>query len=557
MRWMICWMAALCCVAGSARAADTVIVCPPALREALAPWVDHRARQGRTFAWVTDFSTPQRIRGAIRSQAAAGEVRAILLVGDAGPPAHVSLFSSPSIVPTYHAAATVNVRYGSQPEIATDNWYADLDDDGLPDVPIGRLTADSPTDLAGIVRKIVDYEQDRNFGRWRQRVNLVAGLGGFGMLLDSALELTAKKLITDGIPAPYATTMTYGSWRSPFCPDPRDFHSATVMRLTEGCLFWVYLGHGEQQSLDRVSVPGSLHHILETSDMPLVANLSAARRPVSRLAAKVDGNSPGRSPCGSPLAFLLACYTGSFDAPQDCLAEELLRTEGGPVAVVSGSRVTMPYAMAVLGTELLSECFERRRGTLGEVVLHAKRNSMLRDRTDATSQLLDNLAKLLSPAGADLKAERAEHLLLFNLLGDPLLRLRHPRQVQLELSGTPAAGQELIVNGRSSVDGPAIVELVVRRDRLTFIPPVRQVFDPTPGGMAEYRRVYEQANDPRLNSQELQIKGGKFQASLRIPETAAGACHVRVFVEGPDDYALGAVDLQVQAMKRATDPVAN
>lgn len=556
MHWMICWMTGLCCAVGQSPGADTVIVCPPALRPALAPWIEHRAGQGRTFEWVADLSTPARIRSAIRSQAAAGKLRSILLIGDADPLTQVLLLPNPYTVPTHHAAANVNIQYGSEPEIATDNWYADLDDDGLPDVPIGRLTADSPAELAGIVRKILDYEQDRNFGRWRQRVNLVAGLGGFGVLLDSALELTAKKLITDGIPAPYATTMTYGSWRSPFCPDPREFHGATVTRLTEGCLFWVYLGHGQPQSLDRVAVPGGVYDILRTGDMPLVAKVSAARRSASQRIANVGGDRASGSTAGSPLAFFLACYTGAFDAPEDCLAEELLRTEGGPVAVVSGSRVTMPYAMAVLGTELLSECFHQRRETLGEALLCAKRNSMLRERTDATSRLLDNLAMLLSPAGTDLKAERAEHLLLFNLLGDPLLRLRHPRQVQLEVSGMPTAGGELIVDGRSPVNGSATVELVVRRDRLRFTPPFRQAFDPSPLGIAEYRRVYEQANDPRLCSEELQVEGGKFQTKLRIPDTAAGACHVRVFVEGTDDFALGAVDLQVQPMKRPMSGVA-
>jgi hypothetical protein len=547
MRWMNCPLACLLILAGSAPAADTLIVCPPALRPALAPWVEYRAAQGRTFAWVESVATAGQVRAGIRTHAAGNGLKAIVLVGDVDNHARPFLGPSPYAVPTFHAAAKVNVRYGSEPQIATDNWYADLDDDGLPDVAIGRLTADSPGELAAMVRKIINYEQSRDFGRWRQRVNLVAGLGGFGMLVDSALELVARKLITDGIPASYATTMTFGSWRSPFCPDPRDFHGTTITRLTEGCQFWVYLGHGQPHSLDRVSVPGSLYHILGTADMPLVAKSSAARRAASAPVAEVDGGAIRGNSSAAPLAFFLACYTGAFDAPQDCLAEELLRTEGGPVAVVSGSRVTMPYAMAVLGTELLSECFWRRRETLGEALLSAKRNSMLRERTDPTSQLLDNLAGLLGPAGTDLKAERAEHLLLFNLLGDPLLRLRHPREVRLEVSGDPVPGQELIVHGRSPVDGAATVELVVRRDRLTFTPPARDVFDPSPMGLAEYRRVYERANDPRLCTQEVEVEGGKLQASFRIPSTAAGACHVRVFVEGTDEFALGSVDVQVEA----------
>ena len=55
---------------------------------------------------------------------------------------------------------------------------------------------------------------------------------------------------------------------------------------------------------------------------------------------------------------MLACYTAAFDQPQDCLAEELLKTEGGPVAVYGGSRVTMPYAMGVMGTAMMDEYFK-------------------------------------------------------------------------------------------------------------------------------------------------------------------------------------------------------
>ncbi|MFO0884412.1 MAG: C25 family cysteine peptidase [Pirellulales bacterium] len=60
-----------------------------------------------------------------------------------------------------------------------------------------------------------------------------------------------------------------------------------------------------------------------------------------------------RSQNGLSIAVLLACYTGAFDQPEDCLAEEMLRAPQGPVAVIGGSRVTMPYGIAVLGTEFL------------------------------------------------------------------------------------------------------------------------------------------------------------------------------------------------------------
>ena len=47
--------------------------------------------------------------------------------------------------------------------------------------------------------------------------------------------------------------MTYASLASPYCPDPRKFHDTTIGRFNEGCLFWVYIGHGHPTGLDRAS----------------------------------------------------------------------------------------------------------------------------------------------------------------------------------------------------------------------------------------------------------------------------------------------------------------
>ena len=319
--------------------------------------------------------------------------------------------------------AKVNVKFGSEVDIATDNSLADLDDDGVPDVAIGRLTADSPAELDRIVRKIIAYDRSTDNGLWRQRLNFIAGVGGFGPLIDTAVETTTKKFLTDCIPATYTTSMTFGSWRSPFCPDPRRFHETTLRRLNEGCLFWVYLGHGQPNALDNVQVPGGAFHILGTKD---VNRLTATQRP--------------------PIAVFLACYTGAFDQPKDCLAEEMLRADGGPVAVLCGSRVTMPYGMAVLGTSLMDECFTKHQPTIGEALLHAKRRSMEDDPQNLNRQMLDALAAVLSPSTESLVDERREHLSLFNLLGDPLLRLRHPQDISIEVPHDVDAGNNRLRN---------------------------------------------------------------------------------------------------------------
>src|SRR5262245_6411219 len=308
-------------------APDAVVIAPREFAAALAPLVEHRQRQGHRLAYLANSGSSAEIRAAIRKVAAGGGLKYVLIVGDADPAARVNPAIAARSVPAPMQPAAVNVKWGSEPQIASDNWYADLDSDHLPDVAVGRIPADTPAEVSRIVAKMLAYEKNNDFGPWRQRVNLIAGVGGFSPLVDTVIETATSKLLTSGIPATHDTRMTYGSWRSQYCPDPRLFHAMTVQRHNEGCLFWVYIGHGQATTLDQVSIPGERFNILNVDDCrELQAHAGAA-----------------------PIALMLACYTAAFDQPRDCLAEQMLKADGGPVAVYGGSRVTMPYGMAVMG----------------------------------------------------------------------------------------------------------------------------------------------------------------------------------------------------------------
>lgn len=518
-------------------APTAVVVCPQPYLAALKPLLAHRHAQGHRFAYVPNTWEPEEIRTAIRRTAEGGKLQAVLLVGDAEPGAAAVPAIRARCVPVHQVAAKVNVHFGSEAEIGTDNWYADLDDDELPDVSIGRLPADSPQELSRMVRKILDYETGLDFGPWRQRINFVAGVGGFGALTDSILETATKKLLTDGIPSTYQTSMTFGSWRSPYCPDPRQFQSTTLARHNEGCLFWVYLGHGHDRGLDRIAVPGGHFPILDCDDC---AQLKAERSP--------------------PVAIMLACYTAAFDRDRDCLAEEMLKSPGGPVAVLGGSRVTMPYAMAVMGSEMLGEYFDHRPATLGEVVLKAKRRMALppdekAGLKSANRVLLDGIASVISPARNLLEEERREHLHLFNLIGDPLLALSYPKEVKVEAATEAKPGGLLQVKIESPISGRLILELVCRRDIQKADFPARARFDPSHTALSGFQKTYLQANDAVWSHQEIDLgetlnmelaEGIQAEAQLRVPAEAHGAAHVRAFIQGAKECAAGAANLYIQ-----------
>ena len=507
---------------------DTLVVCPNAFRGALAPWLAYRAKQGHAVRVIPPRPDSTTLREDIRRVATGGKLKAIILVGDSTASINRNKTTSLHHVPTHHISAKVNIHFGSTPTIATDNWYADLDGDDLPDVAIGRLTADTSEELSAIVDKIIAYETNDDFTAWRRRINVVAGVGGFGILADSIVESTTKWFLTASIPASYRVSMTYGSWRSPYCPVPRQFRAQTCQRLNEGCLFWIYIGHGLPRTLDYVHVPGGHHPVFTAAD-------------VDRIACQN----------GAPIAAFLSCYAGAFDLPEDCLGEELLRRPGGPVAVLASSRVAMPYGLGVFATEMLNECFLSRRPTLGEMLLHAKRKSMQEGSTDVRRRMLDGIAKAISPVEATPADERREHLHLINLLGDPLLRIRQPERVKVKVPRRAVAGQTIDVSIESPFNGNATLELVVRRDRLSFRPQPRTKYAVTAAALSEFDKTYQAANDPRLVTQPIRLSGnsktsGPQTVQLTIPPEADGNCHVQVYLHNGSSFAMGSANISIR-----------
>ena len=200
---------------------DTVVVSPPHYLDALRPWVAHRTAQGHRFAFVSNAGSAEQIRDGNPSTGTSGPLKYILLVGDAEPVAAYDPFIRMRCVPAFMADAKVNIRWRSTPELPTDNWYADLDDDGVPDVAIGRLPADSPQELALMrgedpgLRERSDSQERGVSGStsWPASVVLVRCSTRSWKWLPRSFSPTE-------FPPSIETSMTYGSWRSPFCPSP-------------------------------------------------------------------------------------------------------------------------------------------------------------------------------------------------------------------------------------------------------------------------------------------------------------------------------------------------
>lgn len=511
-------------------AVDTLVLCSSDLQAALAPWVEYRKRQGHSIAIRFSRSTVEQNKKLISDYAKDNKLENVLLVGDAGD----QWLDPRKLVPTNMVPAKVNLLFGSEPEIATDNPYGDLDDDGVPDLAVGRLTADTPAELTNTVNRIIRYEQLPHGQLWQRQINLIAGVGGFSRLIDTIVENTTREIVKDLIPAGYQTSMTFGSWTSPWCPDPRRFSETTIGRFNEGCMFWVYCGHGNRDQLDRIMLPDQNHKIL---DCELVEKLDCRH--------------------GSPIAICLACYTGAHDGDEDCLAEHMMKQPNGPVAVICGSRITMPYAMSVLSVEMMNEFFRGECKTLGALMLRAKQR--MAEKPDANNKYresLDALGQTFSPMPKLLDAECREHMHLMQLIGDPLLRLKRPMKLGLKLDSTSevdaddglpvfAAGETVNVSGAADQSGILLVEIAYQRGRLRFRPTIRGEYDSSEAAFSKIHEDYLKANDAVVVRNHFRVEKGSFKASLTVPSGCKGACDVRATLLGAKNVAIDSVPIRI------------
>ena len=318
--------------------------------------------------------------------------------------------------------------------------------------------------------------------------------------------------------------MTYGSWRSPYCPDPRRFSATAIERFNEGCLFWVYIGHGERNRLDYIKMPDRRFRILDNRN----ANLVDSRQ-------------------SSPIAIFLSCYTAAIDDHSDGLAENLLKQERGPIGVVSSSRVSMPYAMSLFSLEMINGFFEGKADTLGDLILHAKRK-MVEKPADKSEyhRLIQSLGQAFSPEPGLLKEERGEHVHLMHLLGDPLLRLPRPKSLALVSPKEAKRGNSIRVSGVAEQSGNVQLDLIYRRDRFRHRPPRRTEYIPTAKALSEFQEVYEKTQNLKVAIRRLDVEPGPFEVDLKIPHDCSGSCHVRCMLVSEKEVFLGANQIRIK-----------
>lgn len=523
-----------------------LVVCPQYFRESLQPWIEHRSKQGYTIHVLTEprvreipggngtgfHTAPELIRSQIREANKTHPLKHLLIIGCS---ANGEILRSGRSVPSKEIEAKVIQDFGEERFIPSDAYYADLDDDGIPDLTHGRIPVRTKEELEASVRKIIRYEKSPKNGLSIRKMNFIAGIGGFSKMIDSAIEGTARHILDETIPGGYELDMTQASWKSPYCPDPYYFRAETIRRLSENSFFWVYIGHGQADFLDALATPLGYFPIFLDGDSQYVKCKDIP-----------------------PIAVFLACHVGAVDHEKVSLAESLVVKEDGPIASIAPNRTSMPYAMAVFAIEMIEELFKEENGdsikTLGEIVLAGKRNMML-DKTDAKinskhrsiRNSLDSLAKMLDPSSDRLTEQKSDHLHLFQLLGDPLLRVPLARGIEISAPKEAKAGEKLTFSCRTPIRGGTVfAELAVPRTRQTVSSPHRPECVLDEMQRREIHNTYVKANTRSIVGRKSVTETGEFEVSLDIPPEIKGEHSIRIFVQGEHEHSLGSAKITVR-----------
>ncbi|KAK3582292.1 hypothetical protein CHS0354_023831 [Potamilus streckersoni] len=297
--------------------------------------------------------------------------------------------SNENDIPTYESSESVNYLANST---MTDDFFTYMEpNNSEPKLAIGRLLVSNATEAQTAVQKIIDYENNADYGDWRNKVLMLADDGPNGI---EGNRSNAKNQFTDDtekaidslkkFSTAFLTTKLYLGFYSPL------FVSRNVLRPTatdvlieewnKGIVALGFIGHGNSTSWTAEKVFD-------------LANVFPKLKNKSRL----------------PLVVTATCDFARFDNPfEECGAEALFKKQdGGAVALISTVRSVFISNASIITPKIFSRIFSRQsfqspQSTLGIPI----------------GKIVQNLKKHLkqtNTATADIDK--------FILIGDPAMRL--------------------------------------------------------------------------------------------------------------------------------------
>ncbi|HWO00110.1 MAG TPA: C25 family cysteine peptidase, partial [Blastocatellia bacterium] len=212
-------------------------------------------------------------------------------------------------------------------EAPSDDWFTDLNGDGIGDFAIGRLPARDALEAQAMIAKILSYD-----GAVPADETLLVADANDGFDFEGAIDRLA------GLVPPRVKVAKVKRGQMP----DGTARAMLIDAINRGQRMVSYHGHG--------SVESWRANLLSSNDAVLLTN-------ERQLAIFV----------------MMTCLNGYFnDVVHESLSESLMKARGGAVAVWASSSMTYPDAQEAMNLELYRLLLSDQHGTLGEAVIRAK-----------------------------------------------------------------------------------------------------------------------------------------------------------------------------------------
>ncbi|MBT3168645.1 MAG: T9SS type A sorting domain-containing protein [Candidatus Cloacimonetes bacterium] len=366
----------------------------------------------------------------------------------------------------------------------SDDYFVDFAQLGRPDLVIGRLPAKNDAELDVIIDKISRYKKTPTFGFWRNKFLIMADdenhedhFEGFGtaQMNHSRYAQELDDLINDDIFVDKIFAFNYEFDAYQTKPEARE---AMVDVVNEGCLAWLFIGHGNEDVIgDEDYFSGALHmNMLKNYDKP-------------------------------SLFFAASCSGGKYQMKNFvCLAEKLvLHDNGGSIISIAGTDATFPGPNAKLYKHYFQYIFE--------------------DRMSAGIALV--AAKLFLTNTLD-----AAH---FNILGDPILDIIPPESVGeiVGITDSIRARETVGITGNFNENIFNSAQIMVFEPKHEI---VYENFDFLNHDESEHYTVNYTQNGNKLYNANVSLNAGEYSAEFIVPDDiyAGEDGRILTYVNGED-----------------------
>jgi len=375
-----------------------LVVTKPTFLQALEPLKQKRIQDG----FKTLVST-ERIDRAIAALDSSPEF--LLLIGDAERGKEKEPWHVPS-----RTCKLYRWRSVQRPEFESDALWGDFDADLIPDVPVGRIPVRTAEQLTVVVKKILAFEAGEP-GPEDLCMPIWAGSSGYNPMMDSMATFLLLSTVEKKAASWIRPWVISGDPMHSLCGWPPEQGAMFSARYKSGGLFAVLMGHASARSFHSMNYDGAS---IDYADTNAKADFAAGK--------------PG------PPMVIIACHAGRFAGRQSCLAESLLTTPGGPVAVIAATTESHPLTNYFSGLALLEQTnLSNKR--LGSLWLAAQ-NQAFRARDMIMERMLVDVEGKLEEK-MNVEKLRRDQILMYALLGDPAtpLRLPDPLEAAVERDG--------------------------------------------------------------------------------------------------------------------------